>query len=215
MNVFVLNTGRCGSTTFIKACRHITNFSSAHESRVSFLGEARLDYPPDHIEADNRLSWFLGRLDRRFGADAIYVHLQRDRDQTAASFVSRYARGIMLAYRSGVLMRLPPQLDPVAVSLDYCDTVDSNIQCFLKDKPLKMSFQLENARQDFVRFWEFIGAQGDLEAALSEFETRYNPSDLAPRSPAGASNQPVMLPLRTLRKLKRLAKKFPAFVRAA
>lgn len=78
MNVFVLSTGRCGSTTFVKACEHITNFSAAHESRTGLLGAARLDYAGNHIEADNRLSWLLGRLDRTYGNAAFYVHLRRD-----------------------------------------------------------------------------------------------------------------------------------------
>lgn len=67
MNIFVLNTGRCGSTTFIQACTHIENYSCAHESNISSLGKERLNYPEDHIEADNRLSWLLGRLDKRHG----------------------------------------------------------------------------------------------------------------------------------------------------
>ena len=41
MNVFILNTGRCGSRTFARACAHITNYTSAHESR-SGLHQARL-----------------------------------------------------------------------------------------------------------------------------------------------------------------------------
>ncbi len=63
MNVFVLGTGRCGTTTFMKACRHVTNCTSGHETRVNHVGPERLSYPSNHIEADNRLSWFLGRLD--------------------------------------------------------------------------------------------------------------------------------------------------------
>lgn len=76
MNIFVLNTGRCGSTTLIKACRHITNYSEAHESRCAMLGRERLNYPPNHIEADKRLVWLLGRLDKEYGDDALYVHLK-------------------------------------------------------------------------------------------------------------------------------------------
>ena len=49
MNVFVLNTGRCGSMTFVEACRPITNFSSAHESRCAKLGAERFAYPDNHI----------------------------------------------------------------------------------------------------------------------------------------------------------------------
>ena len=104
MNVFILCTGRCGSTTFAKACGHIANYSSAHESRFGLVGEDRLDYPEDHIEADNRLSWMLGPLAKLYGNEAFYVHLRRDNETTAASFERRWGTGIIEAYTSGVLV---------------------------------------------------------------------------------------------------------------
>ncbi len=45
MNVFVLTTGRSGSLTFAEACRHISNYSSGHETRVGLIGAERLAYP--------------------------------------------------------------------------------------------------------------------------------------------------------------------------
>ena len=176
MNVFILNAGRSGSLTFIQACRHITNYSCGHESRAGLLGEERFAYPPDHIEADNRLSWFLGRLDRSYGPDALYVHLRRDDEATARSFVRRISGGIIRAYRKTMLMGLADNSDALAVARDYCDTVNSNIELFLRDKPRKLDFSLENAQRDFRKFWETIRAEGDLEAALSEFEKKYNAS---------------------------------------
>lgn len=209
MNVFVLNTGRCGSTTFIKACQHISNLSSAHESRTHLLGEERFKYPNNHIEADNRLSWLLGRLDRYYGDGAIYVHLRRNTHDTAASFVRRYDSGIIHAYRNmGIMMHLPKDSDPMAVSLDYCDTVNSNIELFLKDKTKKMEFSLENAITDFMTFWKFIGAEGDANAALKEFEISYNSSD-ASRESEGAplrTNPISRNPSAIIRKLLRFTK---------
>ncbi|HIK35539.1 MULTISPECIES: hypothetical protein [unclassified Thermosynechococcus] len=67
MNVFVLWTSRCDSVTFAEACTFIANFNSAQESRTFLLGEAHLAYPDRHIEVDNRLAWFLGRLDQTYG----------------------------------------------------------------------------------------------------------------------------------------------------
>ena len=99
MNVFVLNTGRCGSTTFTKACKHITNYTSEHESRAGMLGKKHFNYPGNHIETDNRLCWFLGRLDEAYGNDAYYVHLKRNTKDVASSFAKRYSGGIMRAYR--------------------------------------------------------------------------------------------------------------------
>jgi hypothetical protein len=176
MNIFVLNTGRCGSTTFIKACEHITNYSSAHESRSGFIGEAHFQYPPNHIEADNRLSWFLGRLDKIYGNDAFYVHLKRNEFDTARSFVKRFNTGIIGAYRANILMRCPPDSDSMAVCLDYCHTVNDNIELFLKDKTKVMAFSLETAKEDFHSFWDLINAEGNLSAALAEWDIAYNVS---------------------------------------
>ena len=175
MNIFILNTGRCGSTTFIMACRHIQNFTSAHESRTARLGDARFNYPENHIEADNRLSWLLGRLDLKYGDNAFYVHLKRNEIETAQSYVHRFSRGIMNAYRGrGILMGISEQCDPMSVALDYCRTVNSNIELFLKDKSRVMEIHLEEIEQDFTTFWNRVGAVGDLRAALAEFKTRYN-----------------------------------------
>ena len=177
MNVFVLCTGRCGSTTFIQACSHISNFTAEHESRTALLGADRFRYPPNHIEADNRLAWLLGRLDKVYGDNAFYVHLRRDLQATAASFVKRYAGGIIKAYRgSGILLGLSDDADPLAVCLDYCETVNSNIELFLRDKSHVMEFWLERASPDFAEFCRAIDAVVDIDAALAEFDVRYNAS---------------------------------------
>jgi len=214
MNVFVLCTGRCGSHTFIEACKHITNYSAAHESRTGLLGPERLNYPPNHIEADNRLSWFLGRLERAYGDHAIYIHLRRNELDTAASYARRwkYKFCIMGPYSSVILLRSSPKNAPIDVCLDYCDTVNSNIEAFLKNKSKKMAFSLENAKDDFRRFWEFIGAEGDLSAALTEWGKHYSPSKVEV-PPVPKVKRPLVL--RIPHKLKRIIKKFPSFIKRA
>jgi len=177
MNIFILNSGRCGSTTFIKACSHITNYSSAHESLAQKIGAARLAYPENHIEADNRLSWILGRLDQTYGNNALYIHLHRNRDDAAASFARRESYGIMKAYREGILLEGEPQQNATEIALDYLDTIESNIELFLQDKRHKMGFRLESAKDDFTTFWDRIGAKGDLHTALAEWDTSYNASN--------------------------------------
>ena len=178
MNIFVLNSGRCGSTAFIRACQHITNYSAAHESRVNLIGEQRLAYPENHIEADNRLCWFLGRLDQKYGDRGFYVHLTRDLDKTADSFVKRehLDNGIMKAYKEGVLLGGKEDQSTHDIALDYLDTVDNNITHFLKDKTNKMDFSLESAKADFNIFWKKTGAEGDLENALKEWDVIHNAS---------------------------------------
>lgn len=177
MNVFILNSGRCGSSTFIKACRHITNFSSAHESLLSETGQQRFNYPANHIEADNRLSWLLGRLDQAYGDNAFYVHLQRNTQDTAASFSRRINFGILKAYEQGILMHEQHHLSADEIARDYLQTVNSNIRLFLKDKSSKMNVSLQTAKTDFAEFWDRINAQGDLDAALREWDIHYNATE--------------------------------------
>ncbi len=194
MNIFILNTGRSGSVTFIKACNHITNFTSAHESRSHIIGDNHFNYPENHIEADNRLAWFLGKLDKKYGDNAIYVHLQRNQDDTVKSFTKRYEneKGIVWAYRHNIIMNNESQEDPFNVCQDYWSTVTQNISFFLKDKTKKMDYHLENAKEDFKVFWELIEAEGDFENALGEWDRKYNLS----------SNNKLSLKRKLLRSLR-------------
>lgn len=185
MNIFILGTGRCGTTSFIEACKHITNFTAAHESRSRLLGEDRLNYPTKHIEADNRLSWFLGGLHEKYQSDVIYVHMTRDRDKVAKSFNLRWGRSsaIIDAFTDGILMTHPKKMtneQRLQACYDYVDTVTTNIRFFLKSAPGPvLDIKLETVKDDFKQFWETIGAQGDLDAALAEFDVPHNASTKA------------------------------------
>lgn len=176
MNVFVLCTGRCGSTTFIEACRHIRNFTAGHETRAGELGDARFAYPTAHIEADNRLAWVLGRLEEAYGDRAVYVHLTRDPEATAQSFLRRYGTGIIEAYASGILMGRSPSADRLAICRDYVQTVTANIEQFLRRQSSVLSVHLATIHEDFERFWAAIGAEGDRAAARATWQVRYNRS---------------------------------------
>jgi hypothetical protein len=204
MRVFVLSTGRCGTTTFAHASSHITNYSTSHESRADSYGTARLDYPDDHIEVDNRLSWFLGSLDRRFGNDAFYVHLWRDPEAVARSYAERLSDGkgafhryrlalalarrdesqswIMDGFGHHVVIRSSPYsaLEALGLARSYVETVTDNIRLFLRDKTNALPIRIEEAGDVFPVFWEAIGATGDLAKAVSEFSSRYNAGSHSP-----------------------------------
>lgn len=179
-NVFVLGTGRCGSLTFIRACEHLSNFTAGHETRAGVIGTERFNYPDNHIEADNRLAWFLGGLADSFSDDqTLYVHLRRDRDATAASFLKRwdssYRSSIIRAFRHGIVMRDSDWDDPRAVCEAYVDTVTQNIDAFLRGRNAT-TIWLESAAERFTSFLERIGAIGDVGAAIGEWETPHNAS---------------------------------------
>ena len=216
MNVFILNTGRCGSTTFVKACGHIKNYTAGHETRSRVIGTDRLHYADNHIEADNRLSWFLGRLDKRYGDGAFYVHLLRGAEETAISYSKRsFKGGIIKAYFESIVMggdrRDILEIEPdeaFLISLDYCDTVNSNIELFLKEKPSKMVVKLENVKEDFARFWTLIGAEGNLDDALQEWDKKYNPT-----LEKEIRKKPLLR--RVTRKIYRIGRKIPQFISEA
>lgn len=79
----------------------------------------------------------------------------------------------MKAYRADILMGADSQ-ERLAVSVDYCETVNENIRFFLKDKPNVMDFKLENAMSNWELFWNLIKAEGDFENSLMEWEIKYN-----------------------------------------
>lgn len=178
-NIFVLCTGRCGSTTLARACAHFDNYTCEHEGRSHLTGTARFDFPQRHIEIDNRLSWLLGRLDRHWGDAAFYVHLTRDREAVAQSFAKRAGQGILKAYRHDILMKAP-RLSADTPLIDFCrdyvDTVTENIHLFLRDKTHVMGMTLETLGPDFLQFCDRIGATGDLDAARTTLSQRHNPS---------------------------------------
>ncbi len=179
MNIFVLCTGRTGSMSISRACKSMKNYSSGHETRISLLGDERLNFPENHIEADNRLSWFLGRLDEKYGNDAFYVHLTRNTNKTAQSYNRRWKHvgSIVMAYTAGILTMPYQRISPInrlEYCKDYCETVDSNIRHFLKDKDKTFSIELENIEADFSKFWDTIGAKGDKDAAIRALNTKHN-----------------------------------------
>lgn len=173
-NVFVLSTGRCGSLTFSKACRHLDNFSVGHETRAKLTGRDRIDYPSGHIEIDNRLSWFLGDLQQRYGDNAYYIHLTRDRDAVANSFNKRWHHrtSIVRGYCEYICMTSPK--DPLGACYDYIDAVTSNIAAFLRDKSRVMTFRMEDHATEFPVFLNWIGAEGNIQRACDEWATAHN-----------------------------------------
>lgn len=181
MKIFILCTGRNGSVAFMKACQHIENFTCGHETLSRETGQNRLNFPDNHIESDNRLSWILGRVDEKFGDDAFYVHMTRNRKDTATSFNRRWntKTSIIKSYCEGILMtplETVKEETKLTICEDYYDTVYSNIRFFLKDKTHKMTIDLTQIKEGFTEFWKNIGARGNMEAALEEFNKAHNKS---------------------------------------
>ncbi len=181
MRIFILCTGRSGSFAFIKACKHISNYSSGHETNAKKIGSARFEYSDNHIEADNRLIWFLGALERKYGDSPVYVQLIRNKNETIRSLNKRWHSkvSIIRAYCAGILKTPIEKLNKkrrLEICEDYYNNVNLNIEVFLESKSNSIIVNLETIQEDFQKFWNLIGARGNLEKALIEFETNYNKS---------------------------------------
>ncbi|HPG09656.1 MAG TPA: hypothetical protein PKY06_22095 [Saprospiraceae bacterium] len=179
MRVFILCTGRSGSTAIINACKHIKNYTSSHESLTHSFGRDRFRYPENHIEADNRLAWHLGLLNKLYGDDPIYVHLKRDKEKVAQSFLKRFyiPGSIIDSFCEGIRMTPSEKLSKemrLKACYDYIDTVNANIEHFLAKKSKVITLNLETIRVDFIQFWNYLGAEGNLEKALHEFDKKHN-----------------------------------------
>jgi hypothetical protein len=201
MRGFVLTTGRSGSTTFARACGHLANFTAGHETRwpsaPDFDPVRRLDYPDYHIEVDNRLAWFLGPLHLRYPG-AFYVHLTRDPADVARSFENRWQGDSAPSLVRKLQQRLSPSNPRVSAMTMFAypmlgrsepwtvdarpqiarmlvDTVNTNIEHFLTDKP-HTRFDLFEADNEFPKFCARIGAKGDIDSAVREFRVRHNAS---------------------------------------
>lgn len=146
------------------------------------LADERLNYPINHIEGDNRLTWFLGQLDEKYGNDAFYVHLMRERSGTVASYARRWGSEVTIvkAFGESILIRKSDQISDIEklqISSDYYDAANANIRLFLKDKTQKMEMYLATLSKDFEQFWQRIGAEGNLEKALEELSQKHNSSE--------------------------------------
>lgn len=181
-NIFILCTGRSGSSSFIQACTHITNYTNGHESLATKFGNSRLAYPIHHIEADNRLTWFLGALGDKFDDNStLYIHLIREKEVTVKSFNNRWnlPGSIIKAFSEGIL-KMPYQKltssDQEQVCSDYYDTVNANIAYFIKNKPNTLTLPFEDIKNGFKTFWKNIDAEGDFNHAMEEFNVLHNKS---------------------------------------
>jgi hypothetical protein len=180
-NVFVLNVGRSGSVSFAKACSHVSNYSSGHETKSWEFGASRLNYALNHIEVDNKLNWMLGLLDAKYGDDTYYVNLVRNSSNVVNSWNQLWNHSFsnIRFFAEGVLSNVPQLLsekEKRTISEHHYDAVNANIELFLKDKSNVITIHFEDVENGFRQFWTEIGAEGDLGSALAEFKVKHNAS---------------------------------------
>jgi hypothetical protein len=169
VRVFVVGTGRCGSTTFARAAAHAANYTAAHESSIP----ADLEFPDRHVEVSPRLTWVLPKLVERYSTDVLYVHLRRRRTEVIESWLRRGRHRGPGIWERLVYHTLP---DDYRRTCELChDAMTGMIgRCLAATDHVTM--WLHSIRQSWDRFWRRIGAEGDYRGSLAEWNTFHNAS---------------------------------------
>jgi len=156
--------------TFSRACRHVTNYTAAHESPLRF----DLHYPDRHIEVSPRLSWVLSEITSRY-RDAMFVHLRRRKEDVVASWMRR-GRHRGPGHWAPLVWHNRPGDFRRTCSLCY-DAMTGSIDTTLAAAGVeRMTLDLETIRQTWRAFWQRIAAEGDFQKSLAEWNLRYNAS---------------------------------------
>jgi hypothetical protein len=120
-------------------------------------------------------------MSQRFSSeDVLYVHLKRDLQDTADSFLHRlrnsnYRASIMNAFAHGILMK-PGDWTPdeeAELAKFYVETIHSNIADFVKSKN-HLVVHLQDGGESFDQFLSAIDAEGDLEVARATWKQVHN-----------------------------------------
>jgi hypothetical protein len=168
MRVFVTGTGRCGTCTFYQACRHITNYTAAHQTHYGKIGD--FEFPDQHIEVANMLAHGLAWM-RQMYPDARWVHLIREREACVESLaVGR--REELVSWSHGCFV-VTDNTDYRRMAEAYYDTVNANITAMIPADAL--TIETERAVEQWAAFWSYVGAEGDFEASRAEWQRAYNP----------------------------------------
>lgn len=177
MNVFFISPGRTATTTISEAFSHVPGFTSSHESLVQELGEYRVDYPENHFECDNRLTWFLPRLTEKYGdsVDSLLVIVKRHRSQIAASYDQRWDKiNIMKSYSQGILLR-PLSANNIQVCEDYVDNVYEQLEFAVPRWKNVITMDLSMPEPAIRQVCAFVGSADVADQVLSYFQsTRSN-----------------------------------------
>lgn len=113
-------------------------------------------------------------MEKVYGTEPLYVWLRRDRVATAESWSRRteIPTSQINAWPKAAFFGAKGY-SPLEIAQLMVDSTEDNIQLFLKDKNYIEAW-IENPIPPFAQMWEQIGAEGDYESAIAEFEIRHN-----------------------------------------
>ena len=152
MRVFVLNTGRCGSTSLTNALRRLPDFTCKQEETMRAKA-LHLEYPDNHIAIDHRLAWALPYLKAKYRS-ALFVDLKRT--DRRACIASMDAMPLDFgAFMAALFFR---EVRPGDCEL-YHDTVRTNIDA----THCEVHIELENPKPGLWTLLSRLGREGQFK----------------------------------------------------
>lgn len=169
MRVFVTGTGRCGTVCFRSACNHMTNYLAGHETR-----SGRLEYDDQRIEVNHQFSKCLLHLYRKY-PDSKFVHLVRRPEDCIPSLARLNHGEVMRRYEQLMPSIMPtPDAGDVAWRYYYCEVELIRLQLEKIPAVQTCELRLETIKDHWRSFWDWIGAEGDFDASLAEWDIPKN-----------------------------------------
>lgn len=173
MRVFVVGTGRCGTSTFYQACKHITNYTVGHETKKGPSKIGDWEFPDNHIEISSNLTIALPHLIRTY-PEAKFVRLKRNKQDCIKSLAECVPESmVMFAKQWWYLYDIDLiSLDYLKVASTFYDWCEELYQMVL---PIgSLFYDIEKMEQNFAKFCLTIEATGKLADGTSEFKKKYN-----------------------------------------
>jgi hypothetical protein len=169
VNVFVVGTGRCGTSTFYQAARTIVGFTAGHETTAGTVPSWQ--FADQHIEVAAQLVYGIPRL-RATYPDARWVHLVRDREPCVRSLARQCWESMAAFAKQWFLCDHPA--DVALAAEQFHDLTNELIEALLPPDAT-MKIRVEELVEAWPRFCEWIGAEYDEEAAAGILHRKYNP----------------------------------------
>lgn len=171
MRIFVVGTGRCGTSTFYHAAKHATNYHVGHESRAGRREPNDYIYPDQTLEISCHLSFAVPLLYERNGFhDVKIVHLVRERRPCIESLAR--VKDALQSLAFGIQQCKPKSdTEHLAWAEWWYDLVNENISATAWHP---FEFQMEAAEDFWPDFWMWAGCEGDFDASMEEWRRKYN-----------------------------------------
>lgn len=169
MRVFVVGTGRCGTSTFYQAARTLEGFTAGHESTAGHLPS--WEFPDHHIEVASQLVYGIPWLRRRY-PEALFVHLVRDREPCVRSLARQCWDSMAAFSRQWFLCDHPA--DVAMAAAQFYDLTNELIVALCPPERT-MRIRMEELRQQWPEFCRRIGTEWNRELADDILGRSYNP----------------------------------------